>query len=194
MIMVIVVIIRTDCTFGRQEIETQVGPFNLAGPPLTETKLISEFGEGFVKSETIGEKIISKKHIYWVPGQEVWVQASLSHVLSERMERIVEAVLVTRKKLCEQKYVPKAPLGLLATSKGIKINDSMDKVIKEYGRPNISKVIGKDKIFTVLDEELALKEGIVIRYLQKQPARELNFAEFYFSQDKLHSFLISESE
>jgi hypothetical protein len=192
--IILIIFCKINWVLGNQEIETQIGPFNLAGPPLTESRLISDFGKGWVQLEKVGGKIVSKHHIYWVPGQKVWVKISLSHVLDEKMERVVEAVLVTKKKLCDQKYIPQKVLGLLVTSKGIKINDSIDKVIDNYGTPTISKIIGKDKTFTVLDEELKPKGGLVLRYFQKQPAHKLNFAEFYFSQNKLHSLLISESE
>jgi hypothetical protein len=194
--VVIIIFCEIDQSFGNSIIETQIGPFNLAGPPLTESKLVSQFGEGYVQLEKIGDKIVRKKRIFWVPEQEVWVQIDLSHVLDEKMESAVEAVLVTKKKLCDQdmKYIPQKTLGLLATSKGIKIKDPIEKVIGKYGKPSISMTVGKDKIFTVLGEELKLKEGLVLRYLQKQPSSELNFAEFYFKQKKLHSLLISESE
>jgi len=191
---IVAIFAKTDGGFSNEKIEAQIGPFSLAGPPLTESKLVSQFGEGFVELEKIGDKLLSKNHVYWIPKQKVWVKVSFSHVLTEKMERVMEGVLVTKNKLCEQTYIPKVALGPLVTPKGIKINDSIDKVIENYGKPTISKIIGKDKIFTVLDEELKLREGIILRYLQKQPTRELNFAEFYFSQNKLHSLLFSESE
>jgi len=183
-------------SFSNPKIEAQVGPFNLSGPPLTESKLVSEFGEGYVRVQKIGNTIISKKHIFWVPEQAVWVQIGLSHVLDAKMEHIVEAVLVTKEKLCDEdkRYTPKKQLAPLSTSKGIKINDSIDKVIEKYGKPSVSKIVGKDEAFTVLEEELKLKQGEVLRYLQEHSSKELNFAEFYFDKKKLHSFLISESE
>jgi hypothetical protein len=187
---------RMGLSFSNSKIEAQIGPFSLSGPPLPESKLVSEFGEGYVRVQKIGNKIVSKKHVFWVPEQGVWVQIGLSHVLDEKMGRVVEAVLVTKTKLCNEnkRYIPRKKLTLLATSKGIKTNDSIDKVIETYGKPSVSKVIGKDKVFTVLDEELKLKQGEIFRYLQKHPSKELNFAEFYFYKKKLHSFLISESE
>lgn len=114
-------------SFSNPKIEAQVGPFNLSGPPLTESKLVSEFGEGYVQVQKIGKTIISKKHVFWVPEQAVWVQIALSHVLDAKMEHIVEAVLVTKKKLCDEdkRYTPKKQLAPLGTSKGIKINDSI---------------------------------------------------------------------
>jgi hypothetical protein len=195
-LVTVVIFCKIDLSFGNQKIEPQVGPFRFSGPPQTESKLVSEFGEGYVLVEKVGDKIISKKHIFWVPEQAVWLQIGLSHVLDKEMERIVEAVLVTKKKLCneDRRYIPIKKLPLLVTSKGIKINDSIDKVIEKYGKPSVSKVIGKDKVFSVLDEELKLKQGEVLRYLQKHPSNELNFAEFYFEKKKLHSILISESE
>jgi hypothetical protein len=195
-LITIVIFCTIRLSFSNPKIEAQLGPFNLSGPPLTESRLVSEFGEGYVRVQEIGNKIISKKHVFWVPEQTVWVQISLSHVLDAKMERIVEAVLVTKKKLCEEdkKYMARKKLASLATSKGVKVGDSIDKVIEKYGKPSISKVIGKDKGFTVLDEELKLKQGEVLRYLQEHPSKELNFAEFYFDKRKLHSFLISESE
>jgi len=195
-VLTIVIFCRIDLSFSNREIETQVGPFELSDASLTESKLVSDFGEGYIRIGKSGNKILSKKHVFWVPEQGVWVQIGLSHVLDEKMERIVEAVLVTKNKLCDEdkRYIPTKKVAPLGTSKGIKINDSMDKVIEKYGKPSISKIVGKDKAFTVLDEELKLKQGEVLRYLQEHPSKELNFAEFYFDKKKLHSFLISEAE
>jgi hypothetical protein len=192
----IVILWKIDLGYSNPIIEKQVGPFRLSDPAFTEAKLVSEFGEGYVQVEKFGNKTIRIKHIFWVPEQEVWLKVSLSHVLNEKMQRVVEAVLVTKKQLCEKdkKYIATKKLASLATSKGIEINDSINKVIEKYGEPSISKVVGKDKTFTMLDEELKLKEGVVLRYLQSRRSKEMNFAEFYFKQKKLHSFLISESE
>jgi len=195
-LVTILIFYKIDLSFSNPKIEIQIGPFKLSDPAFTDSKLVSDLGEGCVQVGMIGNKIISKKHIFWVPEQNVWLQISFSHVLNEKMERNVEAILVTKNKLCEKEkiFTIRKKIALLATSKGIKINDSIDKVIQKYGKPSISKAIGKDKVFTVLDEELELKGGTVLRYLQEHPSKDMNFVEFYFSQERLHSFLISESE
>jgi hypothetical protein len=176
-----------------QRIETQIGRFNLAGPPVTEPKFVSQFGQGFLKTDKIGDKILGQDHIYYASDEKVWVQIRFSHVLDENLERVMEAIIVTKEKLCDERFKPKELFGPLITSKGVKIGDSIDKIIETYGKPTISIDIGKDKIFSVLVEDLKFQEGRVLRYLTNQPYK-LFFVEFYFSRKGLHSILISESE
>jgi hypothetical protein len=105
----------------------------------------------------------------------------------------VEEILVTKYKLCDEKFQPSKPFGSLITSRGIQIGDSEEKIIQTYGAPSISIEIGKDKIFSVLAADLKLKEGRILRYLTNRQG-ELIFAEFYFNEKELHSLLISGSE
>lgn len=176
-----------------QEIETQIGPFNLASPPVSESNIIAQFGQGYVEVNKSGKKILEKKHIYYAPTEKVWVEIRFSHVLDAKLERFVEEILVTRHKLCDEKFQPAKPFGSLTTARGIQIGDSVEKIIQTYGAPSISIEIGKDKIFSVLAADLILKEGRILRYLTNRQD-ELIFVEFYFNEKGLHSLLISGSE
>ena len=138
-------------------------------------------------------EILEKKHVYYVPSERIWVEIGFSHVLDENLERYVEEVLITKQKLCDETYRPTKPFGPLVTSKGVRIGDSIDKVIKTYGAPSVSIEVGRDKISLALDEDLKLKKGRVLRYLSNRPD-DLLFAEFYFDERGLHSLLISTSE
>jgi len=185
------------CSFisclANQKIETQIGLFNFAGPSIIESKFVSQFGKGFVQIDKAGDKILGKKYVYYAPQEKVWVQVKFSHVLDENLDRVMEAILVTKKKLCDERFKPRKLFGCLITSKGVRIGDSIDKVIEVYGTPTISFDIEKEKLFSVLVEDLKLKEGRLLRYLSDKP-NELSFVEFYFSGRSLHSLLISESE
>lgn len=176
-----------------QGLETQVGPFNFAGSLMKETKLIALYGDGYIQTYIVNGKVLDKKHIYYVSDAKVWVEISVSHVLDEHLARFVEAVLVTKKKLCDTKFEPKRPFGPLVTGKGVNIGDSLNKIIKTYGSPSISILVGKDKLSAVLIDDLRLLNGRVLRYLTSSQD-ELLFSEFYFLDNKLHSILISISE
>jgi hypothetical protein len=174
-------------------VDTQIGPFDLAGKLMVESQLISDFGQGYVQILQVGDEILGKKHIYYVADKKLWVEISLSHVLDKNLERMVESILVTKKELCDKKFNPKKSFGPLITSKGIKIDDPIDKVLNVYGKPTITIDIAKDKLFSALVENLKLKNGKVLRYLTSR-TDELFFAEFYFNEERLHSLLISASE
>lgn len=174
-------------------IETQIGPFNLGSMPITESTIVSQYGQGCVKVSESGTEAIAGKHVYYVKDEKVWVEILFSHVMDNNLEHVVEAILVTKQKLCEEKHQTKRPFVPLVTSKEVKIGDPIDKIIKVYGKPSISIDLSKDKLFSVLVEDLKLKEGQVIRYLTDHP-NELFFAEFYFKENRLHSILISASE
>ena len=168
-----------------QKIENRVGPFDLTDAPITESKLISQFGQGHIQADKVHGKVLGQQHTYYISNVKVWVDMRFSHVLDENLERVLEEILISRKKLCDERFEPEKPFGLLITSKGIKIGDSIDKVISIYGKPSISIEIRKNKLFSVLGEELKLQKGRVLRYLSQQPD-ELLFAEFYFDEDGLH--------
>lgn len=179
--------------WATQAIETEIGPFNLSLRSLTEAKVISQFGQGCVRVKKDGNEILTKEHIYYVPNEGIWVAIRFSHVLDDKLERNMEEILVTKRKLCDNAFKPIKSFGPLVTSRGIRIGDSIDKVIKTYGTPSVNIEIGKDKIFSALGEDLKFKKGRVLRYLTNRPD-ELIFAEFYFDEKGLHSLLISEAE
>jgi len=189
----IVILCGVALCWASQKIETQVGPFNLSAAPVTESQLVSQFGEGYVRIDKVGDKILGKSRTFYSPGGSVWVEIQFSHVLDKNLERVAETIIITKRRLCDEKFKPKKSFGPLITAHGVKIGDSLEKVIETYGQPSISIEVGKEKRFSVLIDELKISKGRVLRYLTDQPG-ELSFAEFYFNEEGLHSFLISESE
>lgn len=179
--------------WGTQEIETKIGPFDLDSSSISESNIISQYGQGYVQEKKYGNEVIEKKRVYYVLSDRIWIEIGFSHVLDENLERYVEEILITKQKLCNETYKPTKPFGPLVTSKGVRIGDSFDKVIKTYGAPSVSIEVGRDKIFSALDEDLKLKKGRVSRYLPADPDK-LIFAEFYFDENGLHSLLISGAE
>lgn len=192
-IVAVILLCSTILCWAGEKVENQIGPFDLANSPMMESQLISSFGQGYVQTDKVDSKIFVKKHIYYIENEKVWLEVRLSHVLSERLERVIEAVLVTKKKLCDEKFKPEKSFGPLITGKGIKIGDSLEKTIRTYGAPSVSIDISKDTSFSVLREDLRLQTGRVLRYLTAHP-NELLFSEFYFSAKGLHSILISGAE
>ena len=180
------------CWAEQQIMETQIGPFTLADT-LTESKFISEFGQGYVQINKVDKEILEKQHIYYASDSKVWVKIGFSHVLDAKLERDVETILVTKVKLCDKKFKPKRSFGPLVTSKGIKIGDPENKVIKTYGKPSVYIHIEKDKLFSALAEDIKFSQGRILRYLPHQPD-DLLFSEFYFDKEGLNSILISVSE
>lgn len=174
-------------------IETQVGSFDLRGAPITEATIMAQLGEGRVEIERFGDKVLGMKHMYYVPETESCVELGLSHVLTERKERVLEAILMTKERLCDPLYIPKKPLGHLATGRGIRLGDDLDKVLQAYGQPTVLIEVGKDNAFSALVERLNLKDGRVLRYLPID-SKDNCFAEFYFKREKLHSLVVSASE
>lgn len=191
-LFIIIFLCNTLCWAG-EKIETQIGTFNLAKSPLTESQLVSQLGQGYVKEQKVDKKALDKKLIYYVDAEKVWVEFQLSHVLNENSERVLETILVTKNKLCDKKYKPQKSVDKLVTSKGIKLGDTIDKVIKTYGTPTVKIDITNDKLFSVLSGSLSMKKGYIFRYLTDKKD-ELIFAEFYFYEGRLHSLLISTSE
>lgn len=194
-ITVLLNLLAVNICWPNQQIETQIGPFILSDTSVPESSIVSQFGEGYVDLMKVGNKVLGKKRIYYVPNQRVWIEISFSHVLSSDHERIVESVLVTKKKLCDKKYVSKKSFEPLVTSRGIGLNDSIDKVINAYGNPSVSIEIeaGKVAAFSAIGDELKYHSGRILRYFSDKE-NILNFAEFYFSGKELHSILISASE
>ncbi len=150
LIFTIIIICSVVSSWANGKIETRIGPFNLSSSPVTESKFISQFGEGYVQIDKVGDKLLGKKHIYYSRDEKVWVEIFFSHVRDEKLERIFEAVLITKKRLCDERFEPKNTFGSLATSKGIRIGDSLTKVLRLYGKPTIDIELGKDKIFSAL--------------------------------------------
>jgi hypothetical protein len=178
--------------WANSKVETKIGAFDL-DKLTTESQFVSQYGEGNVQMEKVDDKVLGKRHIYYVSNSKLWVEARFSHVLGEDLQRVLEAVLVTKQKICDERFRPKNLLTSLITSKGVKIGDSIDKVVSIYGKASIHIDIKKDKTFSVLREDLKLKEGQILRYFGNKP-NELFFSEFYFGKEGLHSFMISKSE
>lgn len=188
-----VVLLIVPVCWASQKIEREIGPFNLSATSITESQLVTQFGEGYVRINKVDDKILNKSRIYYSPNDNMWVEVRFSHVLDKNLKRVVETVIITKNKLCNKKFIPKKTFGSLVTSRGIKLGDSIEKVIRTYGKPSIFIEIGKDKLFSVLIEDLNIQKGCVLRYLADKPD-DLLFAEFFFKEGRLHSLLISESE
>lgn len=188
----IISVVFISCSIA-ETIEPQIGPINFDKKPLTESQWTSFYGPGYVDKKKIGNKIIELSHIYFIENENLWVKIQFSHVKNKSFESMVESVLVTRKKICDEKFKPKKQFNHLKTSRGIKIGDSLEKVIKVYGKPTVDIVNVGNKTFSVLKENLPITKGRVLRYLPKKHS-ELNFVEFYFDDVGLNSILISESE
>jgi hypothetical protein len=174
-------------------VESKIGVFNFDSVQIRESLLVSQYGQGYVHQTKIGSETLEKSRTYFVADENVWIETHLSHVLDENLECNVEAILITKKKLCDKRFQPIKSFGPLVTSKGVRIGDSLSKIIEVYGNPSVSIEIGKDKSFSVLVKNLKLKKGRVIRYLSGR-SDELLFTEFYFDKNKLHSLLVSGSE
>lgn len=172
--------------------DTKIGVLDLE-KLTTESQFMSQYGEGNVQIEKVDNEILGKRHTYYASNSKLWVQARFSHVLGEDLESVLEAILITRRKLCNEKFKPKKPFDSLVTSKGVKIGDSISQVISIYGKPSIYIDLKKDKMFSVLQEDLKFEEGQILRYLSSKP-NELLFLELYFDRKGLHSFIISTSE
>lgn len=136
--------------------------------------------------------IIGKSRSFYSSKGDVWIQINFSHV-SNDLGSVVESVIVTREKLCDKKFKAKESFDPLVTSQGIRLGDSIDKILNVYGEPSVSIVVGKDKLFSVLSESLKLRRGCILRYLTNNPA-ELLCSEFYVNEEGLHSILVSRSE
>jgi len=96
---------------------------------------VDQFGEGFIDEYKVGDKVFSKSRIYYLKDEDLWIKIDLSHVLDENHERSVEAVTVTRKKLCDETYLPANKVGPMITSRGIAAGDAFQDVVNEYGEP-----------------------------------------------------------
>lgn len=186
------VLFSVPCMAG-QNIESKVGAFDFGGSLMSESELVGRFGEGFIYEYKVGEKVFSKSRTYYYKDEQIWVKVDLSHVLDENHERSVEAVTVTKKRLCNESYKPSNLIGPMITSSGIAVGDQPEKVIKVYGKPGRKIEIMTDSRFSILKEDLDLKRGLVFRYFPDD-RNSLHMVEFYFQDSKLHSLIISISE
>jgi hypothetical protein len=182
------------CSYGACEgvtvAETQIGPFDLTIPQKNEGEFVAVYGKGVEVVEQYGDMVMGSKHIYYSKGQNLWIEIRFSHIRDKSMQRIMEAVLVTKKKLCNQEYTPKTPFPKLSTSKGFELGTSLQVLRDEYGKPTASINIGRDKQYSSLVDYMDLTRGVVLKYVPTE-RREINFAEFYFNEEVLHSMVIS---
>jgi hypothetical protein len=179
--------------WAMKNIESRIGPFNFFNSPMSETMLVSSFGNGYIKVEKVEGVMLCRHHIYYVPQENLWVDVQLSHVLDKNLERFVEAVLVTKKRLCNEKFKPGNSFGPLTTGQGVKLGDSLEKTISIYGKPSVLIDIGESSLSSILQDQLNPKKGKILRYLSDQED-QLLFSEFYFDENGLNSVLISASE
>lgn len=171
-------------------IEHTLGPFDLT-KNITETQLVSEFGSGYVINHIVDGKTMGRSHVYYVPAVNAWLEVQLSHTSNN--DRLVDTIILTRKKLCDEKHIPVEDLTKLITGRGVGIGSSLKKVINTYGKSDVSISLAKQKAFSNLQQYLKLSSGLVLRYLYEGSESNL-YSEFYIKNGKLHSLLISVSE
>jgi len=102
-------------------------------------------------------------------------------------------VTVTRKKLCDETYLPANKVGPMITSKGIAVGDAFQDVVNEYGEPGRRIEISKDNRFSLLNRGSPFRKRLSLQIFPVDP-QSLHQMEFYFQDDKLHSLIISISE
>lgn len=175
-------------------IESKIGIFNFDTVQVSEDDFVLRYGKGYVRQEKIGSKVFEKSRAYYLPNENIWIEIFFSHVLDIHLERSIEAVIITKNKRCDKKIQPKKYFGDMITSKGIKIGDSIDKVIRSYGKPSTNiKVSDCITKISTLEEHLKLKGGQILIY-RNDSSDELLCAEYYFDKKSLHSILISIKE
>ena len=179
--------------WANDNIETEIGQFNIKDSAITETKFTSMFGKGCAVTKNIEGKIYEKKHIYYINDKKLWVELRFSHVLGNSMESTLETVLITKRKLDSKNCKPVKKIESLITPAKIQIGDSIENVIKAYGNPSITINVERDNTYSVLSEYLKIKKGKILRYLPNHNDESF-FAEFYFDKRTLHSILISGEE
>ena len=128
------------------QVETQIGSFNLRTDKITEKKFINEYGKGFV----VVDQNSVPKHIFYDDIQKLWISINFSHVLDEKKNSYVESILITSDSLCCKKFEPIKSFDPMLTSKGIKIGDTLLKIIAAYGEPSINIDIANESFFSFL--------------------------------------------
>ena len=176
-----------------QNLETKIGIFDFSGPTMPESELVERLGTGFIDEYKVGNKVFSKSRIYFLKDENLWIKVDLSHVFDENGECRVEAVTVTKNKLCDESYEPIHEISPMITSRGIRIGDGLRDVVDQYGEPGRRIEVSKGGPFSLLKEDLDLDRGLAFRYFTEN-SQSLHQMEFYFQDDKLHSFIISISE
>lgn len=192
--LIIIIIFNVHCgSAPKQRPETRIGQFDFSTFVINEAEFTSRYGQGFVVIDKFGDQIMGSKHIYYLTDQNVWLEVRFSHVRDERLERMMSAVLITKNKLCDKEFEPQEKFEELITSRGIRIGDPLNKVIKVYGDPARIINVERGGGFSSLINYLNLKQGVIFRYYTEEP-REINFTEFYFDNEELHSLIISVEE
>lgn len=188
------ILLSADICFAGSAVDEKLGPFRVYHS-LSESKLITKYGRGYehVVKDSKNEVIMEKEHLYYIPEQEIWLQIGMTHVLDQYLERHIDSLLLTRKPLCDKIFTAKNSLGTLSTSQGIKIGDTIERVIEIYGEPREVIQVGRTNRFSALVYKLKLNRGTILRY-DNNKNDELLFAEYYFEDNKLHSILISAEE
>lgn len=191
-IITFIILLLVNMGWAKEIIEYRIGLIDLSHPP-KESEIILKFGKGYEKVISVNGKILEKSHCYYLPKDEIWVEISLSHVLNKNLERSVQAVLVSREKLCDESFIPEMEFDNLTTSKGIKIGDSFSKVTEAYGEPSIDFEAEKEKNkFSAITEMLKPKKGRILRYLGSED--DEFFSEFLFDKNELNSMYVSGAE
>ena len=180
---------------------------------MKEEELVKKYGGGkHVEIPCIDDKskVCRNLHQYYVSEQNLWVEFEIHHG-----DPIVISAFVTQRKLCDKKHTPKTPFKKLATSHGIKIGDTLDKVKKTYREaysmmlPTVNEkngfVLYRDKNGKTEKYNIKgagdpqknwkyWKYGYTVLTYPTEKDDELLSAEFFFKEGVLDAILISGEE
>lgn len=171
--------------------ESCIGEFCLNNKSIPESDLVSRFGPGFVHKKNSSKKI-DKKHCYYVPEQNVWVEFGIDY---HNMSGSIVSIFISREPLCEKKFVPKKAFQTLATSRNIHIGTLSEDIIRTYGQPTrIDDSAKREKQTPIYKTTYyaAVYGSPVLVYLSN--AQDLLTSFFYTKKGLVHSMLITISE
>jgi len=61
-----------------QKVESRIGPIDFSGFLLSESRLVDQFGEGFIDEYKVGDKVFSKSRIHYLKDEDLWIKIDLS--------------------------------------------------------------------------------------------------------------------
>lgn len=178
--------------------ESRIGPFDLSVKPITESEFIKNYGGGWVednRNRNDDSRNQSVQHAYFLGNKNLWLRADFSHVLDSEMNRNLETILVSKQKLCDEKYKLAAENIDFGTGNKIKIGDTYKKVVDTYGQPKVEFIHGADKKFSLIGYDLkGIAPGRIFRYFDEKSTSLCCLLEFYFVNDDVHTILLSSGE
>lgn len=163
----------------KPRVEGCLGGFCFYGPLLIpEPELVAFYGEG--EKKKYEDDVV---HTYYDPTQKLWVRFSSHFHGSHRLEDI----LVTKNKLCDEKFTPARPFPNFETPLGISLDSTPNDIEMAYGEPlhkgTVKKVIR-------LSEEI----GTPYYHYYTDKKDQLLGTEFYFLDGHVHTLVVTASE